>query len=308
MTDKNAVEDVTNSETAATPRKLHSFLMAEAVIVAASTAAVYLFSYFFQKSYLAVFNVPASFIELTLTTVVVAAASMLALIVSIWNLLSFLHYKLVEGIVKLTLANTPVLLIVFFTVAAIWSTGFTWLTFILFLIAATVALCSLFSLLSAVFFGPGYSEWVNKEIRAEADFRRQTVSNKILDQLSREVSILLLLFLLIPFSTGTISGGMTAKRAQQFLAMEIEDKTFIIVSEYRDGLVLASVEPSRTEKGIFFPTGDVVWSQLSSISEKPLRATTMRLHKKPVATDSEWIGLTTFVWRLFGYAEELDRR
>ena len=300
MTDVS--EGPNNVEADAMPERpsLAQLIRTEAVILGVGTGGVYLFSYFFQKAYLSHFGIPASFVELSLTTSVVAVSFIVFVLVSLWNLLVFFPIRPIKVLFRIAYTFFGFISIVAFAILSFWLGGFTWISIALFALFAIVLLLLGVSLIKSLRQGLSFEDWFAKQTDAEDKAREKFIGQRFLDGLGREVALLLLLLTIFPFSGGYILGKWSASRVSEFATLEVDKLTYVVISEYRDGMVLSAIHPANSKKDNYYLAGDTVWVSLASLDQRPMKVVRAFISAKPKRIPNRWTTWPVFWDRVWG--------
>lgn len=285
-----------------------SFLRSEAIAVAFATGALYLFTYFFQRSYLAHFGVPSNFVEFSLGSSVVSAAFILLFFVTIFNALIFFPAALTKEAFRLIYALSPLFMVFSFAITYYWSSGFTWMTVILAFTTLIITLGVIVSLVRNFLLGKSYSDWIKKEIENEDKARQHFIWSRLVDKLSPEQLVVLVALIFSTFLGGQIVGSWRARSINDFLALKIDGVDFIVVSDFRNGFVVASIEESNLPKNFFHASGDIRWISLDDINMKPMASRSVQVLSQPGRRKGTWTTWAVFWERLWINSSSYDRR
>ncbi|MDZ4285323.1 MAG: hypothetical protein U1A23_00160 [Candidatus Sungbacteria bacterium] len=229
--DKNSVSQSDNKT---------KFLLSEAYIITFMSGAVYIFVYFFDRSYLSYFGIDAVFIEISTKKLLIVASSVVGAAMIVWNLLYLWPTKLGEYVLMGFYVFLLELLILLIACAAFMGSGVTWLFVILSICGAVLFIWHIFYIFKKGFGAESFRQHLSETVQADEKVRSTFLAASILDRFSPSVSLLILAMVLIPTSA-MIFGSIYASWKTSFMTIKTDTSYYIVVGEYQGGLLAAEI-------------------------------------------------------------------
>ncbi|WP_432255779.1 hypothetical protein [Limimaricola sp. AA108-03] len=210
--------------------KVGNWLKGEAVLIAGATTALYIFTFFFQKSYLAYFLIDEVFISIGAKTVLASAAWLLGTLMSSWYLFGIVPYSFLKSGPKIFLVYHNQIILAAVAGLAFYALGFVWLTVALFLVLFAFALSAALTFLRFRKKGGTFAGFIDLNLKAEVEWRKGSASQTLVRKLDWPSFYFLTAFFVAPYAAGSISGSMSAALKGDFQSIEVDSEIMIFVS------------------------------------------------------------------------------
>ncbi len=224
------------------PDSLSEFIRKEAVIFALITAISYLVTYEFQSSYLKYFGVDEIFVDLELSKIIVAAAGVIILSISIYQFASMLPltalHRLLEIILIFPLTFFPIVLLAL----SISVSGFSYTSQAVAAYLLIVGPWTWVTLRRKLRKGTQWREIVQESLNKEREVRSQFLGPTFVDSRYGGVFILAIVVFFNASLLGNWAGKRAASKASDFMVLDFQNVEIAIIGTFKDQFIGVAIE------------------------------------------------------------------
>lgn len=270
--------------------------ISEGILLALSSAGAYLFAFYYEKGYASVFNIPVSFIDVSLTSILTLSAVIIGLILLILpfiNMFSFFTVGRTNPVLQRAIA--PVVLLFIFLFVQIYFFGIAGLKdsyLALIFLGILIFLSLIFPL--AVQSGKTYINKLEAQEKTEQQF--VDVFSLIRIKFGKEALLVVVVFFLGMYLSSS-AGKSEAIKQEEFLVTNTTPE-LVVLRIYGDNLVCVPFDRSTGEIEESFSviknTGEAgLTLRFEKLGQLHLQETTLAAQATPTAVPVETFTSTT---------------